>query len=252
MKVDVTLCNRARLTVGLWAVWTADHKVVDDMHQVLDVVWVNPQTLEVYVDVATIKEHDCWHFLVEADNRQMFNAYSEENTGVWAEKFANVQPWEIVPIRCILRGYGTHDLSSKNEPSETLNMFFHWLEGQGRKPDEIYEELWQKCNIALLSPSEWALMEEYDGEIEWEWDDEDMGDIELLDRASEDHQMVNFLMDHPDYGVVIDRIERDSYHMAVRLAMDLIVTSYDHDPSVNHTDYNHINLNLFGASEPLV
>jgi len=238
-KIDVTLDNRARLNVALWAVWADDHKVKNDMHHVLDVVWVNPETLEVFIDVDTVRQHNCWHFLVEADNRQMFNAYSEEHAHTWAEKFANVQPWEIVPIRCILRGYGTHDLSSVNEPSETLNMFFHWLEGQGRKPDEIYEELWQKCHIALISPSEWAAAEEYDEDTEWEWDDEDMGDIEVLDRQSEDHQMVNFLMDHPDYGRIIDQIEVDSYHMAVKLAMDLIVTSYDFDPSVNHADYDH-------------
>jgi len=226
MKVDVTLCNRARLTVGLWAVWDADHKVKDDMHHVLDVVWVNPQTLEIYVDVPAILEHNCWDYLVEADNRQMFNAYSEEHTHTWAEKFANVQSWEIVPIRCILRGYGTHDLSSVNEPSETLNMFFHWLEGQGRSPDEVYEELWQKCHVALLSPSEWAAAEEYEEDV---YEDIDWEDMELLDRASEDHQMVSFLMDHPHYGEVIDRIERDSYHMAVKLAIDMIVTSYDFD-----------------------
>jgi len=225
MKVDVTLCNRARLTVAEWAVWDADHKVKDDMHHVLDVVWVNPQTLEVYVDVATVLEHNCWHYLVEADNRKLFNAYSEQHTNIWAEKFASVQPWEIVPIRCILRGYDTHDLSSRNEDCETLNMFFHWLEGQGRKPDEVYEELWQKCHVALLSPSEWATMEEYDEEAcEIDW-----GDIELLDRASEDEQMVTFLRNQPGYDKVIDQIEVDSYHMAVRLAMDLIVTSYDHD-----------------------
>jgi len=111
-------------------------------------------------------------------------------------------------------------------------MFFHWLEGQGRKPDEVYEELHQKCGVALLSPSEWEAAQEYDQE---EYDDIDWEDIEALDRASEDHQMVNFLMDHPDYGAVIDRIERDSYHMAVKLAMDLIVTSYDHDPQQDHT-----------------
>jgi len=231
-KIGVTLCNRARLTVALWAVWDADHKVKDDMHHALDVVWVNPQTLEVYIDVATVKQHNCWHYMVEADNRQMFNAYCEENTHAWAEKFASVQPWEIVPVRCIMRGYGTHDLSSRNEDSETLNMFFHWLEGQGRKPDEVYEELHQKCGVALLSPSEWEAAQEYDQE---EYDDIDWEDIEALDRASEDHQMVNFLMDHPDYGAVIDRIERDSYHMAVKLAMDLIVTSYDHDPQQDHT-----------------
>ena len=231
-KIDVTLDNRARLNVALWAVWDADHKVKDDMHHVLDVVWVNPQTLEIYVDVAKVKQHNCWHYMVEADNRQMFNAYCEENTHTWAEKFASVQPWEIVPIRCVLRGYGIHDLSSVNEPSETLYMFFHWLEGQGRSPDEVYEELWQKCHVALLSPSEWAAAEEYDEE---EYKDINWEDIELLDRQSEDEQMVTFLRNQTVYDKVIEQIEVDSYHMAVRLAMDLIVTSYDHDPQQDHT-----------------
>jgi len=249
MKVDVTLDNRARLNVALWAVWDADYKVKDKAHRVLDIVWVNPQTLEIYLDVATVRAHNCWDFLEEADNRGIFNAYSEQHTNTWAEKFANVQPWEIVPVRCIMRGYGTHDLSSKNEPCETLNMFFHWLEGQGRKPDEVYEELYQKCGVALLSPSEWAAAQEYDEE---EYEDINWEDIELLDRVSEDHQMVSFLMDDLHYGAVIDQIEVDSYHMAVRLAMDLIVTSYDHYPQQDHTAYNHNNLNLFGASEPLV
>jgi len=226
-KIDVTLCNRSRLTVALWAVWDADHKVKDEGHRVLDIVWVNPETLEVYIDVATVREHNCWDYLEEADNRGIFNAYSEQHTNTWAEKFANVQPWSIVPICCILRGYGTHDLSSRNEDSITLNMFFHWLEGQGRSPDEVYEEIWQKCHVALLSPSEWAAMEEYDeqeydADIEWE-------DIEALDRASEDEQMVTFLRNQSVYDKVIEQIEVDSYHMAVKIAMDLIVTSYDFD-----------------------
>jgi len=226
MKVDVTLCNRARLTVALWAVWDADYKVKDKAHRVLDIVWVNPETLEIYLDVATVRQHDCWDFLEEADNRQIFNAYSEQHTNRCAEKFANVQPWSIVPIRCILRGYGTHDLSSKNEDSETLYMFFHWLEGQGRKPDEVYEELHQKCGVALLSPSEWEAAQEYDQD---EYEDIDWENIELLDRQSEDEQMVTFLRNQPGYDKVIEQIERDSYHMAVKLAMDLIVTSYDFD-----------------------
>jgi len=249
MKVDVTLDNRARLNVALWAVWSADYKVKDKAHHVLDVVWVNPQTLEVYIDVATVREYDYWDYLEEADNRGIFNAYSEQHTNTWAAKWANIQPWEIVPVRCIMRGYGTHDLSSRNEPCETLNMFFHWLEGQGRSPDEVYEELWQKCHVALLSPSEWAAAEEYYDE---EHEDIDLEDIELLDRASEDEQMVTFLRNQPGYDKVIERIEMDSYHMAVRLAMDLIVTSYDHDPQQDHTAYDHVNLNLFGAPERLV
>ena len=227
-KIDVTLCNRARLAVAEWAVLVADHKVKDEGHRVLDVVWVNPETLEIYVDVETVRQYDCWGFLEEADNRQLFNAYSEQHINTWAEKFANANKSFIVPIHCILRGYGIHNLSSKNDDSEILNLFFHWLEGQGRKPDEVYEELWQKCHVALLSPSEWAAAEEYD---EYEWDDEDdvEQDIEVLDHASEDGQMVTFLRNQTVYDEVINRIEQDSYHMAVKTAMNLIVTSYDYD-----------------------
>lgn len=236
--VDVTLDNRARLTTAEWAVWDADHKVRNEGHRVLDIVWINPETLEVYLDVATVRQYNCWGFLEEADNRQLFNAYGEQHTNTWAERFANVQPWSIVPIREIIRGYGTHDLESTNLPCETLNMFFHWLEEQGRKPDEVYEELWQKRGIALLSPSEWAAAEEYD---DYEWDDEGdvEQDIEVLDRDSEDEQMLKYLSNHPVYADVIARIERDSYHMAVSLAMQLIVTSYDHDPQHDHTSYDH-------------
>jgi len=225
MKIDVTLCNRSRLKVAEWAVWSADHKVKDQGHHVLDVVWVNPETLEIYIDVATVRKHDCWDFLEEADNRQLFNAYSEEHTNTWAEKFANANKSFIVPIHCILRGYGIHNLSSKNDDSEILNLFFHWLDGQGRKPDEIYEELWQKCHVALISPSEWAAIEEYDS---YEWDDQEDG-LEPRSRNSEDEQMVTFLRNQTVYDDVVDRIERDSYHMAVKTAMDLIVTSYDFD-----------------------
>jgi len=238
-KIDVTLDNRARLKAAEWAVWDADHKVKDRAHHVMDIVWVNPETLEIYIDIAAVHQYDCWHFLKEADNRQLFARSLEAiESDLLAERFANVQMWEIVPIREIIRGYGTHDLQSTNLPCETLNMFFHWLEGQGRKPDEVYEELWQKCGIALLSPSEWAAAEKYD---EYEWDDEDdvEQDIEVLDHASEDEQMVTFLRNHPIYSDVVARIERDSYHMAVRLAMELIVTVYDHDPEHDHTSYDH-------------
>jgi hypothetical protein len=33
----------------------------------------------------------------------------------------------------------------------------------------------------------------------------------------------------PYYSILLDQIETDSYHMAVRQAMDAIVTRYDHD-----------------------
>lgn len=227
-KIDVTLCNRARLRAAEWAVWAADHKVKDKAHHILDVVWVNPETLEVYVDTSTVRQYDCWHFLEEADTRQLFNAYSEQHTNIWAQKFANANKSLIVPIRCILRGYGIHNLSSFNDDSEILNLFFHWLEGQGRKPDEIYEELWQKCHVALLSPSEWAAAEKYD---EYEWDDEDdVEQDELLDHSSEDEQMVTFLRNQPVYNEVINRIEQEAYHMAVKTAMDAICTSFDYGP----------------------
>ena len=234
--VDVTLDNRARLTAAEWAVWSADHKVKDGAHHVLDIVWIHPETLEIYLDIPTVRQYNCWHFLVEADNRGLINAYSEEDTRIWAERWANVQMWEIVPIREIIRGYGTHDLVSTNLPCETLNMFFHWLEGQNRTPDEVYEELRQKCGICLLSPSEWAAAEEYD---DWDVEDDVEQDIEVLDRDSEDEQMLKYLSNHPVYADVAARIERDSYHMAVKLAMDLIVTSYDHDPQHDHTSYGH-------------
>lgn len=229
-KIDVTLCNRARLRAAEWAVWAADHKVKDKAHHILDVVWVNPETLEVYVDTSTVRQYDCWHFLEEADNRQLFNAYSEQHTNIWAQKFANANKSLIplVPIRSILRGYGIHNLSSFNDDSEILNLFFHWLEGQGRKPDEVYEELWQKCHVALLSPSEWAAAEKYD---EYEWDDEDdVEQDELLDHSSEDEQMVTFLRNQPVYNEVINRIEQEAYHMAVKTAMDAICTSFDYGP----------------------
>lgn len=241
MKIDVTLNNRSRLNVAEWIVLNADYKVKNNAHHILDVVWVNPKTLEVYVDVETIIKFNCWHMLVEADNRNLFNAYSEENTRIWAEKWNNVQTQIIVPIHYILRGkgllfqYDNGNLSSFKEPSQTLNMFFHWLEEQGRNPDEIYEELYQKCGICLLSPSDWEIMEKYD---DVEWDDQDYDeDLELIDRQSEDAQMLQFLMNQPVYDIVIEQIERDSYHTAVRNAMDLIVTIYDHNPSVNHNEH---------------
>jgi len=63
-------------------------------------------------------------------------------------------------------------------------------------------------------------------------------DIDLLDRQSEDEQMVTFLRNQPGYDKVIEQIEVDSYHMAVKLAMDLIVTSYDFDSQQDHTACN--------------
>ena len=225
-KIDVTLCNRARLRAAEWAVWAADYKVKNEAHHILNVVWVNPETLEVYVDTSTVRQYDCWHFLEEADNRQLFNAYSEQHTGIMAEKFANAKGL-IVPIRCILRGYGIHNLSSLNDDSVTLRLFLYWLVGQGRNPDEIYEELWQKCHVALVSPSKWAWAEKYD---EYEWDDEDdVEQDELLDHSSEDEQMVTFLRNQPVYDKVIERIEENAYHIAVKTAMDAIVKTYDYD-----------------------
>lgn len=240
MKIHVTLNNRSRLNVAEWIVLNIDYKVLNEAHHILDVVWVNPKTLEVYVDVETIIKFN-YHMLVEADNRNLFNAYSEENTRIWTEKWNNVQKQSIVPIHYILHGkgllfqHGNGYLSSYKKPSETLNMFFHWLEEQGRNPDEIYEELYQKCGICLLSPSDWEIMEKYD---DVEWDDEEYdGDLEVIDRQSEDAQMLQFLMNQPEYDIVIEQIERDSYHMSVRNAMDLIVTIYDHNPSVNHNEH---------------
>lgn len=213
MTIDVTLCNKARLRAAEWLVWAADNVVTDSRHRVLDIVWVNPATLEIYIDVATVRGLGCWNLLEEADNRSLFNAYSEQHTGIMAEKFANAKGL-IVPIRCILRD-GIHNLSSKNDDSVTLRLFFYWLVGQGRKPDEVYEELWQKCHIRLDSPFEWGAVE-YD---EYEY-------IEVLDH---DEQMVTFLRNQPVYDEVIDRIEENAYHIAVKTAMDAIVKTYDYD-----------------------
>jgi len=41
--------------------------------------------------------------------------------------------------------------------------------------------------------------------------------------------MVTFLRNQTVYDEVINKIEQDSYHMAVKTAMNLIVTSYDYD-----------------------
>jgi hypothetical protein len=48
-------------------------------------------------------------------------------------------------------------------------------------------------------------------------------------RPTQDDYLLAYLRGNSTYSRILDQIEADSYHMAVRLAMDAIVTRYDHD-----------------------
>ena len=111
----------------------------------------------------------------------------------WSERWANVQRWSIVPLHKLIRGYESmpdRGISSIKSTRQMLDMFENYMESDGKKLDATY------C---------------------------------LHQRPREDVYLLAYLKSNPTYSRILDQIEADSYHMAVRLAMDAIVTRYDHD-----------------------
>lgn len=114
------------------------------------------------------------------------------NLDYWSERWANVQRWSIVPIHKLIRGYESmpdRGISSIKSTRQMLDMFENYMENDG-----ITDDLYQSCQ-----------------------------------RPKEDVYLLAYLRGNPTYSRILDQIEADSYHMAVRLAMDAIVTRYDHD-----------------------
>ena len=108
----------------------------------------------------------------------------------WEERWANVQRQSIVPLRKLFRYYTSSKFTSINSEDETLDLFEHYLEHDDKQPDSVY------C---------------------------------LYKRPDENIYLLAYLRKNPYYSKLLDQIETDSYHMAVRQAMDAIVTRYDHD-----------------------
>ena len=110
----------------------------------------------------------------------------------WSERWANVQRWSIVPIHKLIRGYESmpdRGISSIKSTRQTLDMFENYMENDG-----ITDDLYQSYQ-----------------------------------RPTQDDYLLAYLRCNSTYSRILDQIEADSYHMAVRLAMDAIVTRYDHD-----------------------
>lgn len=110
----------------------------------------------------------------------------------WSERWANVQRWAIVPLHKLIRGYESmpdRGISSIKSTRQTLDMFKNYMENDG-----ITDDLYQSYQ-----------------------------------RPTQDDYLLAYLRGNSTYSRILDQIEADSYHMAVRLAMDAIVTRYDHD-----------------------
>lgn len=174
-RVDVTLCNRARLTAAEWMVWCDDYDLED-------VVWVDPTDLSIYLDVDQSIDDEAFQAALKRD---LFT-----NLDYWEERWANVQRWSIVPLRKLFRYYTSSKFTSINSPDETLDMFEHYLEHDNKTPDVVYE---------------------------------------TYKRPEQNADLLAYLRSIPYYSMLLEQIEADSYHMAVRQAMDAIVTRYDHD-----------------------
>jgi hypothetical protein len=154
---------------------------VDD-YDLEGVVWVDPTDLSIYLDVDQSIDDIAFQAALKRD---LFMDLS-----YWAERWANVQQWEYVPLRKLFRYYTSSKYRSINSIDETLDMFEHYLENDNKTPDALYQ---------------------------------------TYQRPQQDADLLAYLRRTPYYSMLLDQIEADSYHMAVRQAMDAIVTRYDHD-----------------------
>jgi hypothetical protein len=123
-RVDVTLCNRARLTAAEWIVWVDDYDLEG-------VVWVDPTDLSIYLDVDQSIDDEAFQAALKRD---LFT-----DLGYWSERWANVQRWSIVPLRKLFRYYTSSKFTSINSIDETLDMFEHYLEHDNKTPNALYQ-----------------------------------------------------------------------------------------------------------------
>lgn len=225
MEINVTSCNKDRLRAAEWLYWSANHKVTDQAHHVLDVVWVDPATLGIYLDIKTINEMGYSHFLEEGDN-PLLNAYTEQQ---WAARFANKTTRKfIVPIQCILNSPTImHKLSSLSS-DEILDTF---LEIPGLpKFDQIYREYERnrKYRAGLRKYHDSDHYEHDSDHYEYDSDNYEY-DSDNYDDEPLSAKIVKFLNGDPVYRLFIDRIKQTAYNKAVFTAMNAIVETYDYD-----------------------
>lgn len=221
MKIDITLNNRSRLNLAEWAVWAADFPTVNRLgsHRIINVVWINPNDLSVYLNIDDIEKEA----LEVAEQRNLLNISELHN---WKKSWRNVDSCTIVPIRHLIRGYIDHDLSSRKDNFQIINIFQNWLEKNGRNLDDVYEEHYQKTGISLIRPSEWEIIHTYnDDDCNNNWNN----NYTTFDNFIENEQFLKFLLEDSVYSKVIEKIKSDSYHLAVKTAMELIVSVYDTD-----------------------
>ena len=147
-----------------------------------DAIWVDPTDLSIYLDVNHPIDDEAFQAALKRD------LFIDLN--YWAERWANVQQLECVPLRKLFRYYTSSKFTSINSIDETIELFEHYLEHDNKKPDVVYE---------------------------------------TYKRPEQNADLLAYLKTISYYSMILDHIETDSYHMAVRQAMDAIVTRYDHD-----------------------
>lgn len=222
--IDVTSCNNARLSAAEWLVWAANHKVKDAMHHVLDVVWVDPATLGIYVDINTINENGYSDYLDEGDN-PLLSAYTHEQ---WLQRFDNkITRSFLVPIQCILDRPIMHKLLSP--PSDEVLDAFLEIPGLP-KFDQVYRE-YERNRKYTAGLRKCAAKDDHDHHDHYEYDSDDheydSDHYENDDPLSA--KIVKFLNGDPVYRLFIDRIKQTAYNKAVFTAMNAIVETYDYD-----------------------
>jgi len=222
--IDVPFCNKSRLHAAEWAVWSANHKVKDQAHHVLDVVWVDPATLGIYLDIKTISEMGYSDFL-EGDN-PLLSEYTQDQ---WIERFANKTTRKfLIPIQCILSRPTIMAKLSSLSSDEILDTF---LEIPGLPGfDQIYRE-YERDRKYTAGLRKCALQASYDSD-HYEYDSDpyeyDSDDYEY-DSDPLSAKIVTFLRSDPVYNLFITRIEQESYNRAVKAAINAIVDEYDYD-----------------------
>lgn len=220
--IDVTSCNKTRLRAAEWAVWAANHKVQDQAHHVLDIVWIDPATLGIYLDIETIN-HNGYSDYLEADN-PLLSAYTYEQ---WLQRFDNkITRSFLIPIQYIVNKPTIMQKLLSLSSDEILDAF---LEIPGLPMfDQIYRE-YERNRRYTAGLRKCAVEEYHDHHDHYDLDSDDHHDSDHYDDEPLSVKIVKFLRGDPVYRLFITRIEQESYNRAIKIAMDAIVEEYDYD-----------------------
>ena len=217
LTMELSTDNELKMNIAEWAIWNKNYPTCKN-NQNLNVVWVRPDYLKVYLNIDMIEKYNS-RGLFFATEKNLIKDLRQE----WWN-WANVTPFTIIPIGKIISDYSTHDLNYNIEDCELINIFSEWLNKQNLSINDVYKEFYEKTNINLeLS---WETLNMYEDEMN---ENKSLNSSEYNDLVNqldiENKTFVKYLELHSVYSPVINKIKNDSYSEMVNFVMKLIMPS---------------------------